>query len=90
MNTLTIKDLPATAELDRSAMSAVRGGMMKGFYPYWMPYHAVTKNSFSVEASQLIGQTQNVVNTNGNNVAFASDIHSVVKPNQTATNNISF
>lgn len=29
MNTLTIKDLPAAAELDRAAMAAVCGGRMK-------------------------------------------------------------
>lgn len=29
MNALTIKDLPRSEELDRAAMAAVQGGMMK-------------------------------------------------------------
>lgn len=89
MNTLTIKDLPASEELGRKAMSAVRGGMIKAPYPHWMPYYS-NESKFSLNAEQLIGQTQNVTNMNGNNVAFATDIRSVVKPHQTANNSISF
>ncbi|EHP38576.1 hypothetical protein OR16_36265, partial [Cupriavidus basilensis OR16] len=37
---------------------------------------------------QLIGQTQNVVNMNGNNTAFADDIKSHVSSTQNAQNNI--
>jgi len=81
MNTITIKDLAATEELDSRAMTAVRGG---SFY-----YPALQMNSYdlSFSAQQAIGQTQNVWNANGNNVAFATDIHSTVNPKQTATNN---
>jgi hypothetical protein len=90
MHTLTIRDLSVTEELDHKAMGAVRGGMLRGFVPYWTPSYSVSERSFSVDASQLIGQTQNVVSQNGNNVAFADDIRSIVKPSQSASNNISF
>jgi hypothetical protein len=90
MHTLTIKDLSVTEELDRKAMGAVRGGMLRVALPYWGPSYAFSKSDFSVNASQLIGQTQDVASANGNNVAFADDIRSIVKPSQTATNNISF
>jgi hypothetical protein len=46
-------------------------------------------SSFSLDASQVLGQSQNVVNNNGNNVAFASGISSTVNPTQTGSNNIS-
>jgi hypothetical protein len=88
MTAILIKDLPAAETLDSKAMHAVRGGMLRGFAPVWAPYFSAYSSEVSVEASQLIGQTQNVSNTNGNNVAFAQDIRSIVKPNQSATNNI--
>jgi hypothetical protein len=44
----------------------------------------------SFSASQLIGQTNNIVNNTGNDVAFASNIHSTVNPSQKATNTINF
>jgi hypothetical protein len=46
--------------------------------------------SVSFDASQSIGQSQNVLNNNGNNVAFAHGITSTVNPTQTANNNINF
>ena len=89
MTILAIRDLSAAETLDRKAMGAVRGGMLvRPLLPYWGSY--VSKSDFSVNAEQLIGQTQNVSSANGNNVAFAADIHSVVKPSQTASNSISF
>ena len=89
MKTLIIKDLSVTAELDRKAMSAVHGGMLKGYSPYyWVPSYS--ESSFSFDATQVIGQVQNTTNVNGNNVAFATDIQSTVKPTQTASNNINF
>jgi hypothetical protein len=91
MTTLLIKDLSVAEALDTRAMSAVRGGTYKGMPAHMLPYFGgVTKNEFSFDASQLIGQTQNVVNNNGNNVAFSHDISSTVKPTQTADNKISF
>jgi hypothetical protein len=82
MKSLTIKDLAITEELDSRAMSAVRGGTLPSFWP------GVSVSSYeaSFNATQLISQSQNTLNNNGNNVAFATDIHSTVKPTQTANN----
>ena len=92
MQTLIIKDLAATAELDRKAMSAVRGGTGYGYMPsYWDgPSFNFTKNDFSFNASQSLGQSQNTLVNNGNNVAFASDITANVNPSQHGSNNINF
>ncbi len=91
MTTLQIKDLSVTEALDARAMRAVRGGNGKENVPaHMLPYFGESKYDFKFDVSQLIGQTQNVVNNNGNNVAFSYDIHSTIKPTQTANNNISF
>ena len=66
MNSLMIKDLAVTEELDSRAMSAVRGGT------FYFPGYSVSKTDFTFNTQQLIGQTQNVVNENGNNVAEQS------------------
>jgi hypothetical protein len=67
-------------------MAAVRGGTL-GYVPYvWIPGYSESSSSF--DATQVIGQAQNIVNANGNNVAFASGIQSTVNPTQTASNNI--
>ncbi len=89
MKTLIINDLPRTEQLDSKAMSAVQGGMAKGA-PYTLSLFGTSKYDFSLDASQLIGQTQNVMNQNGNNVAFASGITSTITPSQDAHNNIYF
>ena len=89
MTNLTITDLAITASLDRKAMSAVRGGMMKGGYSY-MPLFDGAKHDFSFTATQLTSQEQNNVNETGNNVAFASGIQSTFKPSQSSTSSISF
>ncbi|WP_179402647.1 hypothetical protein [Burkholderia guangdongensis] len=86
MNKLTIEDLSATRELDRRQMSAVRGGLL-GLWPLY-PSYSVDTTNFS--AQQLIGQTANVVNNTGNDVAFAANIHSTVNPMQNAHNTINF
>ena len=89
MQTLMIKDLPVAEELDRKAMTAVRGGSYKlaPFY-YSSDYDLnASKHDFSIDVSQLVGQTQTVNTMVGNNVAVAQDIHATVKPTQTATNN---
>ena len=88
MTALQIKDLSVTEALDTRAMSAVRGGTYKGGQSYMQPYF--DKSSFSFNAEQVIGQTQNIVNNNGNNVAFSHDITSTIKPTQTADNSIRF
>jgi hypothetical protein len=98
MSTLMIKDLSVTTELDHSAMAAVRGGYNKELQGSMtlsslgekMPGYTVPTNTYSFNASQLIGQAQNVTNNNGNNVAFANCIDSTVNPTQSASNNINF
>jgi hypothetical protein len=87
MTTLLIKDLAAATELDRATMASVRGGY-KAAVPSWMPGYGATNTS--VKAEQLIGQCQDVVNNNGNNVAFANCISSTVNPTQTGNNSINF
>ena len=86
MKSLTIKDLSITEELDSRAMSAVRGGTLPS---YW-PGVSVSSYESSFSATQLISQSQNTLNVNGNNVAFADHIDSTVKPVQKATNTINF
>jgi hypothetical protein len=81
MKSLMIKDLAVTEELDSRAMSAVRGG-----FAYFAPSFDFTQLGVSVNTQQGIGQTQKVLNENGNNVAFATDISSTVKPIQKADN----
>jgi hypothetical protein len=81
MKSLMIKDLAVTAELDSRAMSTVRGG--NAFY---LPGYNFSQFDLSVSAQQLIGQTQNVFNENGSNVAFSEGIGSNVKPVQKANN----
>ncbi|HJW25230.1 MAG TPA: hypothetical protein VJ576_10060 [Rhodocyclaceae bacterium] len=88
MRILLIKDLSRTEVLDAKAMAAVQGGMKKGMPSYWLSVYDGSKHDDSLTASQSIGQSQEVFNANGNNVAFAGDIHSTVKPTQTASNNI--
>ncbi|ABE35498.1 hypothetical protein DR64_5784 [Paraburkholderia xenovorans LB400] len=88
MNTLTIKDLSITEQLDSKAMSAVRGGFgpstsYYNFSPVFAP-----NNSKKVDATQLINNELNLQNANGNNVAFASGINSTVNPYLSTSNNI--
>ncbi|TCW84326.1 hypothetical protein C5O80_14895 [Burkholderia sp. SRS-46] len=87
MSKLTIEDLNVTQALDRRAMSAVRGGVL-GLWPLYYPSYKVDTTNFNAE--QMIGQTANVMNNTGNDVAFATDIHSMVKPTQNAHNTINF
>jgi hypothetical protein len=94
MTHLTIKDLSRANELDAADMAAVSGG--SGYcapvFPCYdvpaMPSCYEPSSSFSLNASQVLGQSQNVMNNNGNNVAFASGISSTVNPTQTGSNNI--
>ena len=98
MTTLTIKDLSIATELDHSAMASVRGGTYKGYHGSLslcspgveLPDYTAPVNKYSFDASQMIGQTQNVVNNNGNCVAFSGCIDSTVNPTQSAKNNIQF
>lgn len=70
MTTLTIKDLSHTGDLDRGAMSAISGGMFKGMPANWMPFLNFPQADIALNPSQVIGQSQSVVNNNGNNAAF--------------------
>ena len=88
MTTLTINDLSMTAELDRKAMAAVRGGTYGGYG--YLPSFGSSKHDFTFSAEQLTSQTQVNTNETGNNVAFADNIHSTFKPTQTNTSSISF
>lgn len=89
MTHLSISDLAITEELDRKAMSAVRGGMMKCGYGL-LPVFDSGKHDFSFSATQLTSQEQQNINETGNNAAFVSGIHSSFAPKQTSTSNISF
>jgi hypothetical protein len=93
MQALTIKDLSASTDLDRAAMSDVRGGTGYGAMPAWFgqsyaPSLSLTKNDFNFAATQGLSQSQNTQVNNGNNVAFASGITSNVNPTQNGSNNI--
>ncbi|OWW19891.1 hypothetical protein [Noviherbaspirillum denitrificans] len=99
MATLIITDLAVINELGAGAMAAVRGGFSKeltggmslaslGGMDVSQP--TMPANTFSVNASQLIGQSQSVLNNNGNNAAFVCGITSTVNPTQTGHNNINF
>jgi prepilin-type processing-associated H-X9-DG protein len=83
MKTLIINDLPVTEELDRRAMSAVRGGTG---LPY--PGFDISKLVTSFMPQQFIGQTQTVLTQNGSNIAFADGLISRanVAPKQDARN----
>ncbi|HYD96167.1 MAG TPA: hypothetical protein VEC01_12640 [Noviherbaspirillum sp.] len=92
MTTLIIQDLAIAADLDASGMASIRGGTsFKGTVPGWMPtFGGYGYGNATVTASQQIGQSQDVMNNNGNNAAFVCGITSTVNPTQTANNNISF
>jgi hypothetical protein len=89
MNTLMIKDLSITAELDSKAMSTVRGGNghPSSSYFNFMPVYA-PNNSKTVEATQLINTSMTLQNANGNNAAFVSGITTNMNPRIESSNNI--
>ena len=95
MNTLMIKDLTQSTELDGQAMASVAGGSYLKRLPLWggPRYNVRTdidKTMIDFSAEQFIGQEQNVDVATGVNVAFADHIKSVVKPSQHADNSIRF
>jgi hypothetical protein len=77
MNTLSIKDLALTCELDRGAMARVRGGHGKmqqqshGMYP--MPVYFPSYDS-TVDVNQNLQQFQNVTNATANGSAFIDGV----------------
>ncbi|WP_322402585.1 hypothetical protein [Massilia luteola] len=75
MNTLTIKDLDRAEQLDRTAMTAVRGGWSMyspsykvGDVKYTPSYDA------SINAVQNLGQQQNVLTATANDSAFLDGV----------------
>jgi hypothetical protein len=89
MNTLTIKDLSVTEQLDSKSMKAVRGGAGNDFMPpmyfNFMSMYA-PNNSRTVYASQLISTTMNI--QNGNNTAFVTGATNTFDPHVSSSNNI--
>ncbi|HEX3636272.1 hypothetical protein [Paraburkholderia sp. RL17-337-BIB-A] len=89
MNTLMIKDLSITEQLDSKAMSAVRGGFgyPSSSYFNFTPVYA-PNNSKTVNATQLISNELNIQNANGNNAAFVAGITTTIDPHVSSSNNI--
>ena len=88
MKTLTIKDLARTEELDRTAMSAVRGGWkMESMYKFGDVTYSPSHDS-SIDAKQSIFQMQDSVNAVANESAFLDNIHVNNNVSQDATNKI--
>jgi hypothetical protein len=91
MNTLMIKDLSITEQLDSKAMSAVRGGFGYGYpsssYFSYTPVYA-PNNSKTVDATQLISTTMSIQSANANNSAFVAGANTTIDPHVTSSNNI--
>jgi hypothetical protein len=93
MNTLMIKDLSITEELDGRAMSAVRGGYSSSYcYPTpsyfsFAPTYAPSSVK-NVEGNQWMSTGVGVQSANGNNVAFSDCINSTINPYVKTSNNI--
>ncbi|MFL9961935.1 hypothetical protein PQR02_12705 [Paraburkholderia sediminicola] len=89
MNTLMIKDLSLTEELNSKAMSAVRGGTgyPSSSYFNFMPVYA-PNNSKTVNATQMISTATYIENANGNNAALVSGITTNINPTVESSNNI--
>jgi hypothetical protein len=75
MNTLTIKDLARTEQLDRSAMAHVRGGFKMGTpgYSYGDLNYAPSVDS-SITATQNLLQRQSVATLTANAAAFVHGV----------------
>ncbi|MBQ5949533.1 hypothetical protein [Massilia sp. ST3] len=76
MKTLTITDLARTEQLDRTAMSAVRGGwsMYSPSYKLGNLSYAPTHDS-SINAVQDLMQEQSVLTATANESAFVKGVH---------------
>ncbi|HEY3598247.1 MAG TPA: hypothetical protein VGL08_12155 [Paraburkholderia sp.] len=86
MNTLMIKDLSVTEQLDSKAMKAVRGGYIA--YPYFPSLSFKFDNSKDVSAQQLVNQSLGIDNVSNNGNAFAKNLNTTITPTMTATNNV--
>jgi hypothetical protein len=86
MSALMIKDLSIAEQLDSKAMKAVRGGFVA--FPYFPSVKLSFDNSKTVDAQQLVNQGLSINNFSDNNIAFATDINTEIKPTMTANNNV--
>jgi hypothetical protein len=81
MNTLMIKDLSNTEQLDSKAMSAVRGG--HSYYTpssfSYAPVFAPTSIK-NVSTTQMINTEMNIQSANGNNSALVSGTTTYIQP----------
>jgi hypothetical protein len=89
MNTLTIKDLARTEQLDRAALSAVRGGtkMSSPYCNFGNTTYAPSSDS-SLHATQNMVQMQDVVNATANGSAFIDGVHANNNTSLFGQNNI--
>ncbi|MES2259733.1 MAG: hypothetical protein V4724_14525 [Pseudomonadota bacterium] len=89
MKTLIIKDLARTEQLDRTAMTAVRGGwsLSAPSYKFGDVKYAPSYDS-SIHATQSLTQMQDVVNATANGSAFLDGVHATNHTSQFGQNNI--
>ena len=87
MNTLIIKDLAVTCELDHRAMAAVRGGHNMT-QTSWSPSPAPKTYGAALDATQNLTQFQNVVNATANGSAFIDGVTATNNTSQFGQNNI--
>jgi hypothetical protein len=90
MNTITIKDLAITEQLDRNAMAAVHGGwkMPAPSYSFGTLNYSPNSDS-SIHTSQDLMQVQNVLNETANGSAFLENVTTTNTTKQFGQNNIS-
>ena len=89
MKTLTIKDLARTEQLDRAALSAVRGGMKMTTPSYPVGnYTYAPKYDSSIDATQNLAQFQTVQNSVADGSAFIGNLHVTNKTSLFGQNNI--
>jgi hypothetical protein len=89
MNTLMIKDLSNTEQLDSKSMSAVRGGnsyycptpSFGSYAPVFSP--TCIKNSYN---AQSINTVMNIQSANGNESAFNYGTTTYIEPNVYSSN----
>ena len=89
MNTLMIKDLSNTEQLDSKAMSAVRGGNgycypMPSFLNYAPVYAATSVRN--VTTTQMINTQMNIQSANGNNSALVYGTTTNIEPSINSQN----
>ncbi|MCC8402782.1 hypothetical protein LJ655_12945 [Paraburkholderia sp. MMS20-SJTN17] len=89
MNTLMIKDLSNTEQLDSKAMSAVRGGNGYCCFPpsyfSYAPVYAPTSIK-NVSTTQMINTEMNIQSANGNNSAWVAGTTTTIEPHVTSNN----